>query len=771
MSAPTAIRRTKRGRDAPALHRLGALVARNPVRVIAIWFVLLVCAVFSAGHFTSQLTARSNIVDGSASKRAADLVREKFPEAPGETDFVVLHSGTLTAQDAAFRNLVASVTSRYRATTGVNAVTSPYDEAKSLISTDRHTALVAVGLRGDQKSIQQAAPALQDLAGTLTTNQITVRFTGYSPLNAVTITQGDKDLSKAEAIGLPIAALVLLVAFGSVVAAVIPLAIGVVAVLSTFGVLGIVILVMGFDTIVQTAVSMVGIALGIDYSLFIATRFREELAKTPNPTREERAAAVGRTLSTAGQAVLFSGTTVMVSLTGLLVVRTPGVRAMAIGMSAAVLTMMVVSVTLLPAILGLLGTKINSLALPWARGSLAHPDPEHSGWARLTAMVMRRPASVAAVAAIALGLLAVPAVGLRYGVDLGTASASDSPAGEGFATVAENFAPGIIAPITVVATRGTGPLSDRQLDAISRFTRTAANDGRVADVSSVTTVLDQAVNSHTAGDLTRVANRSGRSIAGFVSSGGDTTVVTVFPRRAADATDTEALVRDLRADARTTLGGATLDAYVGGNPGQIVDITAENTRATPRVIAIVLAASWVLLLFAFRSLVLPFKAILMNLFTVGAAFGLVVGVFQDGHGAGLIGAHRLGFIQVLLPLLAFALVFGLSMDYEVFMLSRMREEWDATGDNRQAVQLGITRTARIITAAAAIMVVVFASFMSTRSMEIKQLGFMLAAAVLIDATVVRLLLVPALMRLMGSWNWWLPRWLDRVLPRVFARGH
>jgi len=203
-------------------------------------------------------------------------------------------------------------------------------------------------------------------------------------------------------------------------------------------------------------------------------------------------------------------------------------------------------------------------------------------------------------------------------------------------------------------------------------------------------------------------------------------------------------------------------------PAEIVDISDESSRALPLVIAAVLAASWVLLLIAFRSLVLPVKAIVMNLLTSGAAFGAAVLVFQDGHGAGLLGVDRTGFIQVVLPLFAFALVFGLSMDYEVFMLLRMREEWDRTGDNQAAVRLGITRTARVITAAAGIMVVVFAAFLFTRILEIKQMGFMLALAVLIDATIVRLLLVPALMRLLGPWNWWLPAPLRRLLPAGVA---
>jgi RND superfamily putative drug exporter len=222
------------------------------------------------------------------------------------------------------------------------------------------------------------------------------------------------------------------------------------------------------------------------------------------------------------------------------------------------------------------------------------------------------------------------------------------------------------------------------------------------------------------------------------------------------------VVRHLRAATRAELAGTHLTGHVGGSPAIIADMIAENDRATPLVIGAVLAASWLLLFLAFRSVLLPFKAIAMNLLSVGAAFGVMVGVFQDGHGAGWLGVDRVGFIQVMIPLLAFALVFGLSMDYEVFMLSRMREAWQRTGDNEVAVRTGIVRTAPVITAAAAIMIVVFGSFTFTSVLDLKQLGFMLAVAVFIDATVVRLLLVPALMRLMGSWNWWLPRSLSRL---------
>lgn len=277
-------------------------------------------------------------------------------------------------------------------------------------------------------------------------------------------------------------------------------------------------------------------------------------------------------------------------------------------------------------------------------------------------------------------------------------------------------------------------------------------------------IVDEQVRSHTAEQLQVFNQKAGGALDSILSKDGGTSVITVSPRLGADTEETAQLVRDLRTTVQGSFAATQLTAHVGGGPAEIVDITDESTRALPLVIGAVLAASWFLLLFAFRSFLLPFKAILMNLLTSGATFSAAVLVFQEGYGAELLGVKPTGFIQVILPLFAFALVFGLSMDYEVFILSRMREEWERTGDNRRAVRVGITQTASVVTAAATIMVVVFTSFMFTQILEIKQMGFMMALAVLLDATIVRLLLVPALMRLMGSWTWWLPGWMDRLLP-------
>ncbi|MBT8226882.1 MAG: MMPL family transporter, partial [Dactylosporangium sp.] len=430
-SSSAAVSKVSRQPERTRLYRLGFWISGNPLKVLGAWLVLFICAAVTASYFTANLKGTDNTVIGSDSHRARQLIEEKFPDTPSETDFVVLHSAATTTDEEVFRRVVRAALDRYRASSAVAQATSPYAAPQRLIAPDRHTALLPVGLNGTDKQMKDAAEGLQDLASELSTGEIAVYFTGRAPLAAASADQSSADLSRAESIGFPAAALLLLIAFGSVVAAAIPLALGFLAVLAAFGVLGVVSVFTSFDVFVQTAVSMVGIALGIDYSLFIVTRFREELARATGSTREDRARAVGRTLATAGNAVLFSGITVVVSLLGLWLVRSPKVHSMAMGMTAAVLAMLSISVLLLPAILGLLGARVNRLALPWAKRSLAHPDPEHSTWARLVGAVMRRPVLVATAAVVLLGFLAVPVFGLRSGVDLGATTLSDSAAGKG----------------------------------------------------------------------------------------------------------------------------------------------------------------------------------------------------------------------------------------------------------------------------------------------------------------------------------------------------
>lgn len=753
------------GRRPPLAGRLGAWCARHAWRVVAAWLVVLAAAAVLFPRFSDGLTGASLTVNGSESERAERLLASEFGTSVTEDVVAVFHSETLTAADEPFRQAVARGAAALADEPEVAHVRDPY-ATPGQIAEDGHTALLVAGLTGDAASRQEAAPRLQEALDTAATGDVEALLTGSSPLGAAVVAQQDADLARAEAIALPVALVVLALAFGTLVAAGLPLLLGMVTVLTSFGALGAVSGLASFDVFTQAVVAMIGLALGIDYSLFVVTRQREELAAHPDRPIAE---TVGATMATAGKAVLFSGGTVAISIAGLLLVRAPVFRNIALGVMTAVVVMLAVAVTLLPAVLALLGTRLNRLPLPWLRSSVARPEPERSLWGRWSRVVMRRPVVVGGVAAVALAAAALPATEMRLGFHLGAEAVADEPAGRGYALVAEEFAPGTATPLRLVASEDGG-LSTASLRALDTLAQRLAADDRVAAVTSGTDVLREHAGGVDEAALNAVLAADAEAVAGLFGPEGNAAALTVVPRVAPDSAGATDLVEWIRGtavpEAVTEAGAGDLSVAVGGLTAATADLSAEVSRATPVVLAAVLGLSFVLLLLAFRSLLLPLKAITMNLIAVGAAFGLLTWVFQDGAGEGALDFTSAGFIQAYLPLLAFVALFGLSMDYEVFLLSRMKEEWGRSRDNASAVTSGLVHSAKVITAAAAIMVVVFAAFMITRVLEIKQIGFAFAVAVLVDATVIRVMLVPAFMRLAGRANWWLPGWLDRALPRV-----
>ncbi|MFD5695080.1 MMPL family transporter [Streptomyces rubiginosohelvolus] len=755
------------GASRPVLYRWGAWCARHAWRIVAVWLIVLVGAGLLLPKFTDSLTGSSLKVEGSDSARVEALLTDEFDTPITEDALVVFDSSTLKADSDAYRQAVTRVLGILQKQDGVVEVENPYTaQDPSLYSSDRRTVVAPLGLGGGERDRQDAVPLLQDALHEATGDgAVRAYLTGSSALNAAVVEQQDKDIAQAESIGLPIALVVLLLAFGTLVAASLPLILGMVAVLTTFGVLGALSGMIGFDVFVQAVVTMLGLALGIDYCLFTVTRQREELAARDGDVE----ASVGATMSTAGKAVLFSGITVLISVAGLLVVRAPVFRTMALGVMVAVAVMLLVGLTLLPAVLGLLGTRINRLAVPGLKRSLERTDTSKSLWTRWTGVVMRRPVLIGGLTSVVLLLAIIPVSQLKLGFDVGAASVSDAPAGKGYELVDGKFVPGAATPLQIVVHTPDGELGDRELGALQRFTDRLRDHREVDDIVSLSDVLRDQGGQVDAATLQAVqkADTAG-ALERLVSPDARTTAMLVMSRSAADSQESVDLVRWIRDSAAPeTIGEVPgLSARVGGLSGQTVDIAEEVERATPLVLLLVLGLSFVLLLLAFRSILLPLSAIVMNLLSVGAAFGLLTLVFQEGTGASLFDVTSTGFIQAYLPLLTFVILFGLSMDYEVFLISRMKEEWGRTHDNKKAVTEGVAHTAKVITAAAAIMVVIFAAFMLTKVVEVKQMGFALAVAVLLDATLIRVVLVPALMSLLGRHNWWMPAWLDRSLPRI-----
>jgi putative drug exporter of the RND superfamily len=534
----------------------------------------------------------------------------------------------------------------------------------------------------------------------------------------------------SEAFGMLAAAVILLIAFGSLLAMGLPLLTAAFGIGCGTAVVQLLANVVTMPTFTLQLVLMLGIGVGIDYALFIVTRYRQALHDGLGPEQ-----AVVQAIDTAGRAVLFAGGTVVISVLGLFVIGTDLTSALAIASGTGVLLTMLASVTLLPAVLGFVGHNIDKLGLP-------HSKRARTGgglWYRWSRVVQRRPLPALVASLAVLVALAVPLFTIRLGfADNGNRQEGDSIR-QSYDLLAEGFGPGFNGPLLLAAELPNGPAD------LSVLQRLGARLGDTAGVDSVTPPIP--------------------------NQAGNAAILQVFPTTSPQDEATTDLVHHIRQDVvPQALRGTGIDVHVGGFTAAAVDFADFSADRLPVFIGAVLVLSFLLLMATFRSVLVPLKAVVMNLLSIGAAYGVIVAVFQWGWGAGLLGVGEPGPVESWAPMMLFAIVFGLSMDYEVFLLSRMKEEYDRTGDNASAVADGLASTARVITAAAAIMFFVFAGFVLSIERALQLFGLGLAVAVLVDATVVRLVLVPATMELLGDRNWWLPRWLDRVLPRVHIEG-
>ncbi|MFC9999953.1 MMPL family transporter [Nocardia sp. NPDC127526] len=788
----------------------GVRMARHRRLVMGVWLLLVVVCAAAYPALHERLGAPDYSVPGSESSAVERLAAEHFSQLGAEQDLIVFHSGRYTVDAPEFQIAIDDALTAARATTGVAGAIGPFDgTARLQISEDRHTAFGIVGLDGTMSERVDVAARVQSALTSAESGEVRAMLTGYAPIEGELMRTETADMTRAESLGLPVAALVLVLALGAVVAATIPITVTAAGIALAVGVLFGLTSLLTFDSLVLSVATMIGTGTAIDYAMFIVSRFNEELSR--RGVRDRRAhknihAAVGAAMDTTGRTILASGLIVMISLCSLAVVGLPMLNGVAIGVVTAVVATLTAAFTLLPAVLAELGPAINRGALPaklrpaeirrpdesrrpeksrrpdesrrpeksrrpdesrrleksWRpeksqrpvestprhSGALLagiHPaerDPgqEHAGmtsrtsartlsaptgssaWTRWARTVMGRPVLFGAVGVAVLALAAAPLLGIRYGIDMGLGSMNDRPAGQATRLVQENFGPGLLSPIQVVAAGADdSALSGNGIVDMNRFVAELGRDPRIASV-----LLQQA---------------DGRMLA------------LVVPKDSFDSTAVAELTADIRSGAR---GFESSEISVGGVPAAFADVSALITSRFPWVIALVLSVSLAFLIFAFRSIVLAVKAILLNLLATGAALGITVAVFQYGIGESVLGFHSAGFLQVYLPMLVFAVLFGLSMDYEVFLVRRMKEAWDRHPDNAAAVAEGLQRTARPITAAAAIMVAVFAAFVTADVLELKQIGFALAVAVAIDAVIVRLILVPAFMQLFGRWNWWLP---------------
>ncbi|MFF9194677.1 MMPL family transporter [Streptomyces sp. NPDC014779] len=692
---------------------------------VLLWLVALGGAVTGAA-LAGSAYSNDYEVPGTESGRATALLDRGFHGAGGDSDTIVWHTehGSVRAADVEQR--MSAMLDRVEDLPGIASVTSPYGSAPGQISEDGRTAYAAVTFEAQADDIPEAqAQALVDTARAAATDDVRVELGGAAV--GATVAPGGHT---AEAVGVAVAAVVLFLAFGTVAAALLPIATALVGVGIAYS--GIVLLghLMTVADFAPMLGLLIGLGVGIDYALFIVTRHRKGLKRGLSVDEAARTA-----VATTGRAVVFAGATVCIALLGMLILRLGFLNGVAIAASLTVVLTVAASVTLLPALLSLIGMR--ALSRKERRQLAEHgPQPElPTGFAaRWSAFVERHPKLLGAVAAVVMALLALPTLSLH----LGSSDQGNNPAAtttrKAYDLIAEGFGPGANGPLTLVA----------ELDGADDRVALDALPARLAHTQGVESVSPITYNGP-----------------------GDTAVLTVVPDSSPQSKATSELVDRLRDDVLPAAeDGSSLQVHVGGVTASFDDFAEIIVGKLPLFVGVVIALGCVLLLLAFRSIGIPLKAALMNVMAVAGAFGVVVAIFQWGWGSELLGLGSAGPIEPFLPVIMVSVLFGLSMDYQVFLVSRMYEEWLETGDNRRAVRVGLAETSRVINSAAVIMISVFLAFVLSGDRVIAMFGIGLAAAVALDAFVLRTLLVPALMHLLGGANWWLPRWLDRRMPRI-----
>jgi uncharacterized membrane protein YdfJ with MMPL/SSD domain len=703
---------------------LATAAARHPWRTVAAWAAIGVLAIVPIAAFLADLTPEGRPTNEPQSQRALDAKDRAFPgTARAEvTDLVVIRSDRYAVDAPQFRAFVRSFVDRTRSTDAGASARSYLDSPnRDLVSRDRDATLVPLALPDDGDpaglvELVERADAHPPFA---------VSIGGERTLDNDFNELSQEDLKSGELqFGIPAAIIILLLVFGSIVAGLVPLLTALVSILVALGLVA--LLGQAFDVSVFAIniLTGMGLALGIDYALFVVSRYREERG-----SGRDALDAIGESGATASRAVLFSGVAFVVAMFGMLLVPNSLMRSLAAGAILVGLVSVAAALTLLPALLGLLGDRVDSLRIPFfGRRALERSNPEGRFWRAVVRQVLRRPGlSLALSVALLLGA-ASPILGMDVGTSRAVSTLPDGFASkEGFIALHEEFPNASAEPVEVVVD-GTSAPADKALRRLRTQLESDPRFGTVTTERSTSrklAVLSAPVRGDTAGD------------------------------------EAIGAVEELRADVLPSLfSGTGADVFVGGTTSEYIDYRSSVSEPAPLVFALVLGLTLVLLTLVFRSIVVAATAVILNLLSVGAAYGLLVLVFQHGVGTGLLGFQQADTIEAWVPLFLFSVLFGLSMDYQVFLLSRIQEHHTKTGDTAAAVSFGVSSTARIITGAALIIVAVFAGFARGELIMFQQMGFGVAVALLLDATIIRSVVLPSAMKLLGSWNWYLPRWLE-----------
>ena len=716
-------------------ERLARASSRRPWLVVGLWAALFMVAAFLVAGIGDVLTSQEETIVETESDKADRLLEERLRGPEPANEFVIVQSETATVDDSQFEAFAAGLLADIRGLDVVESATSFYESADPrLVSADRRITLLPVRLVGDIDDAEDNVETLVDLVHEATAPEgFGLLTAGFGSTISEMHETAEEDLRKAEIFGLPVALIVLVLVFGAAVAATVPLGLAILSIVAAVGAAALVGRAFDLSVFITNITVMIGLAVGIDYSLLILQRFREE-----RHSGLDKVDAIARAGATAGRTVLFSGMTVVVALLGMVIFPHTLFRSLGIGAILAVVFGVLSALTFLPAILSLLGDRVNKLAIPFLRRTRYASDGG-GFWARSASIVMRRPVISVVITAAVLLAAAAPFATINVGEAGISALPRDTDTYRAFAILDEHFSAGLMTPTEIVIDAADVNAPEVQNSA-GRLLATLATD----DAFGAATI-----ETNQAGDLALISV----PVAGDWSSD-----------------ETIAAVKRLRNDyVPEAFADVDAEVLVTGESAEDADYNDIIKDYTPLVIGFVLGFSFLLLLVVFRSLVVPLKAVIMNLLSVGAAYGLLVLVFQYGVGADLLGFQETETIENWVPLFLFCVLFGLSMDYHVFLLSRIRERFGQTGDNAESVAFGIRSTGAIITGAALIMVAVFSAFATGDLVMFQQLGFGLAVAVILDATIIRLVLVPAAMKLVGDLNWYLPRWLG-WLPKIHVES-
>jgi putative drug exporter of the RND superfamily len=710
---------------------LARVSAHHPWRVLAAWGLILAASVVAIGALLgSAFTSDATLTTSPDSTKAAHVLADNFPSGDRTDEAVIIRSAKLTTNDSDFKAFVAAVRSSIADTGATQTVRNPYAGDHPAISKDGHAVVVTMVLGHDPEA--GIEKVLDEVVAADSAAGFDVNIAGVNTLDHDFNKLSESDLSNGELkFGLPAAMIVLILVFGALVSAFIPMGIAIGSIIVTVAISSVLGQFTSLSFFIVNMITAMGLALGIDYSLFVLSRYREERQAGRN-----KIDAIVTTGGTSSKAVLFSGSSFVVALLGLLLVPDTILRSLALGAIIVGVVTMAAALTLLPALLSLLGDKVNAVRLPIVGRD--HPA-ESPFWTKAVGAVVRRPAVALTAGVLILLAAAYPVLGLKTGTS-GVESLPDSTFAKSGALALERSFPGTSTtdPAQVVITGGV--TSAGVAAAIARLEASVADD------------LDFGPSQLQISDNSKVAVIS-------IPLVGD-------PDHAQARRGLERLRTDLIPAA---FDGTDTTVLVGGATAENVDYSDVINHWLPIVLAFVLGLSFLLLTLVFRSLVLSATAVILNLLSVGAAYGLLVLVFQHGVGADLLGLQQVERVEAWVPVFLFSVLFALSMDYHVFLLSRIRERYTQTGDTQEAVVHGIAATGRIITGAALIIVVVFAGFAAGQLVMFQQMGFGVAVALLVDATLIRMVVVPAAMTLLGRWNWYLPSWLS-WLPELHVEG-